>query len=135
MSAASWTREFLGRGRRVGADRINRVLMLTYGEQRPLTDADEVDLGAVFLDRRLTPYDRGLLRRGRVEYLVVDYRLTRSLPWLGVYYDILEPEALRHTRPIPVVAFAKFDRSRRMSRVFDSGNIAIFDVRKVARRG
>jgi hypothetical protein len=136
MSAASWTREFLGRGQRVGADRINRVLMLTYGDQRPITTiADEVDLGAVFLDRHLTPYDSGLLRRGRVEYLVVDYRLTRSLPWLGVYYDIGEPDALRHARPIPAVAFAKFDRSRRMSRVFDGGNIVIFDVRNVARRG
>jgi hypothetical protein len=136
VSAAGWTREFLGRGRRVGADRINQVLMLTYGDQRPITaTADEVNLGPVFLSRRLTQYESSLLRRGEVDYLVVDYRLTRALPWLGFYYDDSEPGALRHKRPIPTAAFAKFDRTARVSRVFDSGDIAIFDVRKVAGRG
>jgi hypothetical protein len=52
-----------------------------------------------------------------------------------VYYDDSEPSGLRHTRPIPTAAFAKFDRTARVSRVFDSGDIAIFDVRQVARRG
>lgn len=136
ISAASWTGEFLGHGNRIGADRINGLLMLTYGDQRPITSlADEVDLAPVFLGRQLTPYDTSLLRRGGVHYLVADYRLTRSLPWLGFYYDAGEPGGLRHKRPIPTAAFAKFDRTWRISRVFDSGDIVIFDVSGVARRG
>jgi hypothetical protein len=136
ISAASWTRESLGPGHRIAADRINRVLMLTWGDQRPVTGiTDEVDLGQVFLSPRLTAYDNRLLRRGRVQYLVVDYRLTQSLPWLGLYYDVTEPGALAHRRPVPAAAFAKFNRTWRISRVFDSGAIAIFDVRGVTRGG
>jgi hypothetical protein len=67
--------------------------------------------------------------------LVVDYRLTRSLPWLGIYYDNGEPGAYAHRRPIPTAAFAKFDRMQGASRVFDSGNIVIFDIKDVARGG
>jgi hypothetical protein len=136
VSAASWAQEFLGPGSHIGADRVNQLLMLTYGNQRPVTSlAGGVDPTPVFFSRRFTAYDRRLLRLGGMDYLVVDYRLTRSLPWLGYYYDGFEPGALKHKRPIPTTAYAKFDRTRRISRVFDSGDIAIFDVRRVARRG
>ena len=135
ISAASWAKEFLGPGNRIGADRVNQLLMLTYGNQRPVTSlADEVDPTPVFFSRRFTPYDSRLLRLGGVDYLVVDYRLTRSLPWLGYYYGGFEPGAFKHKRPIPLAAYAKFDGTWRISRVFDSGDIAIFDVRRVARR-
>jgi hypothetical protein len=136
ISAASWAEEFLGPGNRIGADRVNQLLMLTYGLQRPVTTlADVVDPTPVFFSRRFSPYERRLLRRARLDYLVVDYRLTRNLPWLGYYYDSFEPDAFRHKRPMPVAAYAKFDRIGRVSRVFDSGDIVIFDVSGVARRG
>jgi hypothetical protein len=136
VSAATWANEFLGPGRRIGADRINRLLMMTYGRQWPVARAgDDVDPTPVFFDQRFTLSDRRLLRRGRLDYLVVDYRLTRSLPWLGAYYDDSEPGGLRHKQPIPPAAFAKFDRTAGLSRVFDNGDIAIFDVTEVTRRG
>jgi hypothetical protein len=136
IAAASWAEEFLGPGNRIGADRINQLLMLTHGEQQPVTRlADLVDPTPVFFSPRFTSFDSRLLRRGALDYLVVDYRLTRGLPWLGVYYDDSEPGGLHHKRPIPTAAFAKFDRAAHVSRVFDSGDIAIFDVRRVAGRG
>jgi hypothetical protein len=136
VSAASWAEEFLGPNNRVGADRVNQLLMLTYGNQRPVTSlADGVDPTPIFFSRRFTADDRRLLRLGGMDYLVVDYRLTRALPWLGYYYDGFEPGAFKHRRPIPTAAYAKFDGTWRISRVFDSGDIAIFDVRRVARRG
>jgi hypothetical protein len=134
ISAASWAGEFLGRGKRIGADRINRLLMMTYGRERPDSRlSDEID--PLFFSRRFTSSDSRLARRAALEYLVVDYRLTRSLPWAGAYYDDSEPGGLRHKRPIPIAAFAKFDRTAGVSRVFDSGDIAIFDVRRVTRGG
>jgi hypothetical protein len=136
ISAASWAGEFLGRGNRIGADRINGLLMVTYGDQWPVnTLADEVYLTPIFFSRRFTPYESTLLRLGAVDYVVVDRRLTRGLPWLGVYYDNFEPGALKHKRPMPTAAYAKFDRTEGVSRVFDSGDIAVFDVRGVARGG
>lgn len=136
ISAASWAASSLGPGNRIAADRINTLLMATYGDQLPVaTVGPRIGVAPVFFSRELTPYERGLLRRGSVPYLVVDYRLTRSLPWLGIYYDNGEPGAYAHRRPIPTAAFAKFDRMQGASRVFDSGNIVIFDIKDVARGG
>jgi hypothetical protein len=136
ISAASWAEDLLGPGNRISADRINGLLMLTYGDQQTVSSLEEkIYVTPVFFSRRLTPDDSRLLRLGAVDYLVVDYRLTRALPWLGAYYDDFEPGGLKHKRPLPTAAYAKFDRTRRVSRVFDSGDIVIFDVRAVARRG
>jgi hypothetical protein len=136
MAAASWAKEFLGPDNRVATDRINQVLMMTYGGQWLVTSVTgKLDPTPVFFSPQLTPGETRLLRRSAVRYVIVDYRLTRSLPWLGFYYEPWEAGALDHKKPIPVAAFAKFDRSSRISRVFDSGNIVIFDVQGVARHG
>jgi hypothetical protein len=136
ISAASWAGSYLGHGNRVAADRVNTLLMTTSGHQWPVTTlASGVDVAPVFFSQELAPYERELLRRGSVHYLVVDYRLTGGLPWLGIYYDSGEPGALGHERPIPTTAFAKFDRIHGVSRVFDSGDIVIFDVKGIARHG
>jgi hypothetical protein len=134
--AASWAKKYLGPGNRFAGDRINALLMLAYGDQRPVSAlADAVDPTPLFFSPRFTSFDARLLRRSALQYLVVDYRFTRTLPWLGVYYDNFEPNALKHTRPMPVAAYAKFDHVAGVSRVFDSGDIAVFDVRGVARSG
>jgi hypothetical protein len=136
ISAALWAKQFLGPANRIGADRINQILMLTFGEQWPVTAvSDKVDPASVFFGPVLTPFDRGLLRSGGVHYLVVDYRFTRDLPWLGYYYVDWEPDAFKRKRPLPSSALAKFDRTPGVSRVFDSGDIAIFDVERFALGG
>jgi hypothetical protein len=133
ISAASWAGEFLPRNSRVGADRINGVLMLTYGYQWPVTGlGNRVDLAPVFLSRQLTPRDLSLLRAGSVRYLVVDFRLTRNLPRERYYYSLSEAV---HKAPIPVASFAKFDRTSGISRIFDSGEIVIYDVGSLTRNG
>ncbi|MBV9338117.1 MAG: hypothetical protein JO243_19695 [Solirubrobacterales bacterium] len=136
VSAASWAKQFLGPDNRIGADRINQILMLTFGEQWPVTAvSDKVDPAPVFFGPALTPFDRGLLRSGGVHYVVVDYRFTRNLPWLGYYYVDWEPGAFKRKQPLPASGFAKFDQTPGVSRVFDSGDIAIFDVGRFALGG
>lgn len=130
MDTARWARQALGPGNRIAADRVNTVLMLTYGRQTPVWSlSDPVNVTPVFFDRRWTARDRSLLRRAAVQYLVVDSRLTTALPTVGVYIDLDEPGALRHRNPLPKAAVTKFDRVRDISRVFDSGSIAIYHVR------
>jgi uncharacterized membrane protein YgdD (TMEM256/DUF423 family) len=133
ISAASWAGRHLPPNSRIGADRINEVLMLTYGHQWPVTALqDKINLAPVFLSGRLTPYDLALLHAGSVHYLVVDYRLTRGLPRERFYYSTGEPV---HRKPIPVVSFAKFEQANGVSRIFDSGDIVIYDVSTLARHG
>ena len=49
LNAATWTLAYLGADHRIGADRINGVLMGTYGEQFPVTElASHIDLSPIF---------------------------------------------------------------------------------------
>jgi len=129
IDAARWAGQTLGEGNRIAADRVNTVLMLTYGRQTPAWGlSDRVDVTPVFFDKRWTARDGSLLRGAAVHYLVVDSRLTTALPARGVYIEPGEPGAFHHRKPLPKAAVTKFDRAKRLSRVFDGGSIAIYDV-------
>ena len=129
IQAALWARSYLEPNSRIGADRINRLLMGTYGEHRVVTSiADRIDLSSVFLSSRLGPDELSLLRQSQTDYLVVDLRLARSLPLLGFYYEQGETGAFQRTTPVDVKSLTKFSTMPRVNKVFDGGNIVIYDV-------
>jgi hypothetical protein len=129
VAAARWARDNLGPGARVAADRTNRLLIGYYGEQRPITGyGDNVDESPVFFAPELGKFEIDTLQQGQVRYLVVDQRLTSGLPMVGVYFEQGEPNTFVHRTPIDPQALAKFDRAKGVNRIFDSGDISIFDV-------
>ena len=129
IDAAQWANIHLQMGGLVATDRINQILMGTYGDQKIATSITEkVDLSPVFLSPQFGPNEVALLRRAHVRYLVVDLRLSQSLPLLGFYYEQSEQAAFHHTTPISVAALSKFHRLPNVGRIFDSGNIIIYDV-------
>ncbi|MEO6889455.1 MAG: hypothetical protein ABI456_09215 [Ktedonobacteraceae bacterium] len=129
IQAALWAHGYLAAGNRIATDRINQILMGTYGDQYIVsTTQDKIDVSPVFLSARLSPDDIAILRQGAIHYLVVDLRLTQSLPVLGFYYEQGEPEGLHHSTPISVQDLAKFSTLPGINRVFDSGDIVIYDV-------
>ncbi len=129
IQAASWTQAYLGPDNRIAADRINQILMGTYGNQHVITSIESnIDLSPVFLSTNIDDEDRALLGQTNAQYLVTDTRLTRSLPLLGYYYEMMEDEAFHRTLPIDGRAFAKFSTSAQVNRVYDGGNIIIYDV-------
>jgi len=133
LAAAAWTRALLGPDNRLIADRTNRLLMGAYGEQRPVTGyADKVPISQVFFAPQLGPSERQILRAGRVRYVVVDRRLSAALPAAGVYFERGEALGNVHTTPIDPAALAKFDMLADVSRLFDSGDIVIYDVGALA---
>ncbi len=129
LAAAEWTRALLGPDNRLIADRTNRLLMGAYGEQRPVTGyADKVQISQVFFAPQLGPDERKILQAGLVRYVVVDRRLSTGLPAAGVYFERGEVPNDIHTTPIDPAALAKFDTQPGVSRLFDSGDIVIYDV-------
>lgn len=129
LAAAEWARARLGPDNRLIADRTNRLLMGAYGEQRPVTGyADRVKISQVFLAPELGPAERQILRVGQVRYVVVDRRLSAALPSAGVYFERGEVPGDRYSAPIDPAALAKFDALPGVNRVFDSGDIVIYDV-------
>jgi hypothetical protein len=127
IAAAEWTKLNLGTDNRIAADRINRILGATYGQQRPVTVLnDKVDVSPIFYAPKVTPEEVKLIERLQLRYLVVDYRLTKSRPAFGVYFEVDKPKT-----PMPASSLAKFDGLSNVNRIFDSGDIAIYDVSKL----
>jgi hypothetical protein len=103
--------------------------MGTYGDQRIVSTIDDkIDVTPVFLSTSFGPTDAALLRSAKVSYLVIDLRLTQSLPLLGYYYEQAETGAYHHTTPVSLQALTKFDTIPQVNREFDSGDIVIYDV-------
>ena len=130
VAAAQWTNTYLKPDNRIFADRINRMLMGTYGEQRPVTGyVDNFPSWVVYYSPQLGERERELLQESKVRYVVVDRRIADQLPVVGAYFERGERTFAERVLPIPASRLDKFDTTDGVTRVFDSGDIQIYDVR------
>lgn len=128
--AAFWMRDYLGSNKRIASDRTNRLLFGSYGQQRPVTSyGDQLPVAQVFFAPTLGPTERMILQRGQVEYLVVDRRLSDGLPLASSYFEGGENAGKRPETPLAAANLAKFDELAGVSRIFDSGDIRIYDLK------
>ena len=129
IQAALWAQQHLGPNNRMYTDRINQLLMSTYGEQYLVTKiGGNVDVTDVFFSSVVGNYEMSLLQKGQIHYLVVDMRLSKGLPQDGYYFEAGEPGANAETAPLNPLYLTKFDTVPRVNRLFDSGDIAIYDT-------
>ena len=129
IETALWARKWLGRGNRFATDRTNQVLIGTYGTQVLVGSLDdEVDTSYIFIDPSLSSEEFSAIKNARIEYLLVDLRMSQALPAFGSYFGPGEDEDI-HERPPDPRALLKFGDMPRVSRVYDNGWIDIFDLR------
>lgn len=132
IQAASWSYFYLGPNHRVATDRSNSLLMSTYGHQRIVdTLEDNIDVTPIFFSTQFGPEEKAIIRDGQIRYLVVDLRLSKTLPNTGFYFEAGEDLAFQRKIPLAAGALTKFNRIPQMNRVFDSGDIVIYDVEGV----
>lgn len=131
--AAAWTYANLGPGHRIITDSANRRLQGSYGQQDPIT-AFNSGIGTAWpmFATDLSEIDRQTLRRAGIEYVIVDSRLTLSLPQFGVYFEAAEPDAFAHKKPMDPRSVFKWDSTPGVHRLYDSGDIVIYDVRRIS---
>jgi hypothetical protein len=130
LYTAAWALSELGPKNRLIADRTNAKLLGSIGSQYPVTSGNShLGTAYVMFAQTLDPAMLDVMRRARIRYVVVDLRLARAPPVYGVYFERSEPDAGRHTTPIPLAALQKFDGLRGVTRIYDSGDIIIYDVR------
>lgn len=130
LAAAEWAQTVLGAGQRFSSDRVNTLLLGTCGRQHAVTVInDGVLVAPVFFAAGFGAPEKDILSAAQVEYLLVDSRLSSSLPMTEVYFERGEPGGYRHRSPIDPAALAKFDAVPAVSRIYDSGAIRIYDLR------
>lgn len=129
LAAAAWASEHLSPDSRIASDRINTTLWGTYGEQRMVTNLiDEVTVSGIFLANHIGPNEREAIREGRIQYIVVDMRISKAAPFDGHYYETWEKLVVPCSYPISRTALEKFDTMDHVDRVFDSGDIRLYDI-------
>jgi hypothetical protein len=129
IQAATWMLTYLGPDNRVGTDRINQMLINTYGDQHIVTHlSDGVDISPIFSGSQLGSSENAILQQSKIHYLVVDLRLSTGLPVDGFYFEIDEVDAFQLKQPISRAALMKFSTVPQINRLFDNGNIVIYDT-------
>jgi hypothetical protein len=129
LLAAGWTKQYLPRDSRIVADRINGLLMGSYGRLYVIrSGTDNIQIAPILFSNQLGDWERELMRITRAQYVVVDYRLTTELPELGVFVEVGEPGGMNHDQPLSRAAVEKFDLLPGVSRIYDAGNIILYDI-------
>lgn len=121
--AADWSVSALGTGVRIGADESNARLLLVRG-QSPLTGSNP-NVGEVILYARLTQGMVNVLTRNDIRYLVMDRRRVRDDKAVGYFFTSLRE---KRAGVFPTAWTSKFDRQPGVSRIYDSGDLAIYDI-------
>lgn len=131
VTAARWSRRWISPDRQqaFGANGSNSRLLLVYGGQVVRTGGnDGADL-AVELPK-LEPWQIQLLHDKSIRYVLMDRRTIADDTLAGYFFPTkISPASWRKT--IPVSIYGKFDRRREASRLFDSGNVTIYDVSRL----
>jgi hypothetical protein len=119
LAAAGWAAAELPPGQRFAADYTNYILLGTLGGQNPVNGVT-----ALFCGRSWTLADALIARQQAVRYLVIDLRTSQQRAPDGSLFA----EANNCPTPIPRADLTKFDAVRGITRVYDSGNIVVYDL-------
>jgi hypothetical protein len=128
VSTAEWTKGWLGPGQRFSADRVNRTLLATYGDQNVISTMQHVDISRTIFSKEITDDVLYPIRSGKIDFLLADLRLTTARAVLGEYYEHSEGSG---GYPPPPSFMLKFDREPSVARIYDNGFIVIYDVRRL----
>ncbi|HEY1391504.1 MAG TPA: hypothetical protein VGF38_23410 [Ktedonobacterales bacterium] len=122
ISSATWMNGTLGPGYRLATDTENSLLFATYGAQFPI-----VAQSPIFTNPQYDAQVQQIIATQHIQYLVVDLRMSRSLPAQGSYFGSGGQEA-EHTTPLAQAALVKFNSVVGIDLVYDSGDLLIYRV-------
>jgi hypothetical protein len=127
LAAAGWARRVLGPGHTFAAHEAAGRLLVAYGEQHALVGRQE-GVKSIFEESNLQAWQIELLRAAHVAYLAVDRRLAGGDNMTGYFFD-LGRDGAPAAELLPFEVYAKFDLLPEVSRIFDSGDLVLYDIR------
>jgi hypothetical protein len=136
VATAMWARSALGTQKRFVSDVVTRNALAAYGDEHTVTAAsDRVRIWSIFFEPRFDAKVVQGLRNAQIDYVVIDRRLVHGIPpTTGIYFDSGEPPANVPAAPMTERTLGKFDGVDGVARIFDSGNLQIYDVRTLTAR-
>jgi hypothetical protein len=129
VASADWALAVLGPGQRFATDEGDLPVLGSYGDQNTVGDD-----GPLYTSPTLTPAAAQLVQAQSIGFVLVDLRLSEMLPVSGQYFPV-DQNAGTYKRPLPRADLAKFNRVPGVARVYDSGDIVVYDLRGSAYYG
>ena len=131
FAAAQWMHAALGPNNTVATDESNARLMLAYGEQQTLTGRYP-DIKDLLGTSDIPDWQVELMQEWNIQYIVVDRRLISWDNMQGYYFDETNSGPLASADLFDPKISGKFDQPANVSRIFDSGNIVIYDTKAIS---
>jgi hypothetical protein len=123
---ASWALQTLGPGRRYAGSEADARLLNTYADAAARA-GQSPDMADILKSTTLASWELPLLRKYHVRYVVTDRRLRAFDNTAGYYFGFR-----RGPRRDPLLPPSVVRKWGRYDRIFDSGQIVIFDLRRHA---
>ena len=129
VASADWAQAMLGPGNRFATDEGDLPVLGSYGDQNTVGDD-----GYLYTSSAFTQAAAQQVQAQSIGYVLVDRRLSEMLPASGQYFPV-DPNAGKYTRPLPLADLTKFNHVPGVARMYDSGNIVIYDLKGSAYYG
>lgn len=129
VQAALWARDALPPRSRVVTNGTNQQLFGGYGRLNPQGgQINGVSVPELFFATTFEPFPRRIIEENEIRYVVADLRLTEQPSRTGVYIQRGERGAYQRSEPLPRRTMTKFEGVPGLDRIFDSGNIVVYDA-------
>jgi hypothetical protein len=129
VASADWALAVLGPGNRFATDEGDLPVLGSYGDQDTVGDD-----GYLYTSPAFTQAAAQQVQAQSIGYVLVDRRLSETLPVSGQYFPV-DPNVGKYTRPLPLAGLTKFNHVPGVARVYNSGNIVIYDLKGSAYYG
>jgi hypothetical protein len=124
---AQWMRRAVGPGHRVACDFSACWLVASYGFQAPVPGVSRL-----YYATTVGPPEHRFIQTKALSMAVVDAAISEQLPREPSAGYFLDDQYLHsHRSPLPFARLDKFARARGMTRLYDNGRIAIYDLRLI----
>ena len=131
LAAATWAATTLGPGHRFAADSAGGTLIGSVGRQQLATSDASVSVSGLFLTPGFDASERASVKNGRIGYVLVDRRIIGASPVKGFIYEPWELQNVDYGSSVSSQTVNKFDVMRDANKIFDSGNIEVFELHRL----
>jgi hypothetical protein len=122
LDLAAWAARELPPDYGIASDYETASLLASLGHE-----AAPPGVGDLFLSANFSSSARKLVRDKRVDFVVVDKRMSQQLPADGSYFAD-DPRAGQYRSPVPVRDLDKFNHIAGVSRIFEDGTMTVYSL-------
>ncbi len=131
MAVGLWMRSTLGPGQRVAADESSGRLMLAYADEFAYAGRQD-NIKDLLSTPQFADWQLQSMQQLGIEYIVLDRRVVSWDNMMGFYFDWTGGKPLTGKSLFAPEIYDKVENVKDIQRIYDSGYIAVYDVRALS---